>query len=140
VVPYVLFFAIRYLSSESLSSVDLNALTAFARIAILLGTAVTIAIYLWGCYPKGSRSRLFFGLLSATLIVVYSITALGLSGLNPLLSDSGIRIDMKYVALIVAYAAVPLMFEAIVEFAVSRRSWLESTESASAKKRTVRDA
>lgn len=135
VVPYVLFFVIKETSAASLTSHDLQVLTLFAQCAILLGTAVTVSIYLYGCYPKGSKSRLLFGMSSGALIIAYSLIALVMSGLTPVLSGIGVPLDMKYVALIVAYASAPLMFSAVAEFVASRGRWLETLGSA--EERTV---
>lgn len=134
-VPYVLYFVIRDMSAGSLTSHDFQALSAFILYAIILGAAVTVTIYLYGCYPRGSESRLLFGMSSGALIVAYSFIALVMSGLSPVFSDIGIQLDTKYVALMVAYASAPLMFSAVAEFVASRKSWLES--AVSVQKRTV---
>jgi len=129
-LPVALYYGIRGRYAESLTQHDAQVLYAFFLYAVILGAAVTVTIYLYGCYPRGTRSRLLFGTMSGALIVAYAFMVLVTSGLMPVFSDNGIPLDTKYVALMVAYASVPLIFSAGAEYITSRKKWLESTGSA----------
>lgn len=128
-VPFGLSSVIRTKYAGSLTPDDLHALSALVLYAVVFGAAVTATMYLYGCYPKGTKSRMFFGMVSGILIVIYSFMVLVLSGLTPVLMDIGIRLDTKYAALMVAYASVPLVFSAGGDYISSRKKWLESARS-----------
>ena len=130
VVPFGLYSAIRSMYSGSLTTHDVRALSFFLLSAVTLGVAITVTMYFHGSYPRGSKSRLFFGMTSGTLVVVYSIVVLVLSGLTSVLEDIGLRLDTKYVALMIAYASVPLMISAGGVYISWRKKWQESVRAA----------
>lgn len=131
-VPVALYTVIRSVYAESLTPQDAEALYAFFLYAVIFGAAVTAAAYVYGCYPRGTRSRLLFGVLSGALIAFYAFMVFVASGLTPVFADYGIPLDTKYFALMVAFVSVPLLFSAGAEYILSRKKWLESAGSAQA--------
>ena len=128
-VPVILYAAIRGGYSGLLTPNDAQALDSFFAYALTLGTTITITASLYCGYPKGTRSRLFFGTLSGVLIVAYAFMVLVMSGLTLIFTDRGIPLDTKYFALMVAYASVPLIFSTVAEYVASRKRWLKSARS-----------
>ena len=129
-VPFVLSYLIRDASAGSLTPHDNQNLSAFFLYALILGAAVTLTIFLYGCYQKGTRSRLFFGMASGGLIIIYSLVVLVASGLTFVLSDIGLQLDTTFAALMVVYASVVVMFGVGGEYIASRRKWQESAGTA----------
>lgn len=129
VLPIVLFLAIKSEHLGSLTHHDVLSLDIFVISAVIIGAVVTSAIYLYCGYPAGTKSRLLMGILSGALLAAYSFVALLASGLNSVIQDIGIRLDLKYVAVMVAYGSVPLVFIAAVGYLNSRKEWLESLTS-----------
>ncbi len=127
VAPLVLFTIILSEYSVSLTRHDTQTLVTFVISAMILGGSLTIAAYLYCCYPVGARSRLVLGVVSGALVVAYPLVVLLVGDLGTVVSTLGIRVDPKYVAMIVAYGSVPLLFNAFAEYEVSRRKWLESS-------------
>jgi hypothetical protein len=131
-VPFVLSYLIRNRFAGSLTPHGVHALSAFLLYALILGAVVTLTIFLYGCYQKGTRSRLFFGIASGAIIVIYSFVVLVTSGLTSVLSDIGLRLDTTFAALMVIYASVVVMFSVGGEYIASRRKWQDSVGAAQA--------
>ena len=125
-VPFVLSYLIQRSYSTSLIQSDLRILSDFFLYALILGAAVSVAAFAYGCYQKGTRSRLTFGLVSAALIIIYSYVLLIMSGLNSVFTDIGLHLDTGYLALLVGFASVLVMFSVGGEYIAWRGSWLHS--------------
>lgn len=132
-VPFVLSYQIRNGFAGSLTPRDVHALSTFFLYALVLGAVVTLTMFLYGCYPRGTRSRLLFGMASGALIVTYSFVVLVTSGLASVLSDIGLQLDTTFAALMVIYASVVVMFGIGGEYFASRRKWLESVGASEAR-------
>lgn len=132
VVPLVLFFLIRSGFSGSLTHHGIQALSLFLLYALILGASISLTLFLYGCYKKGTRSRLLFGVASGALIALYSFLVLVASGLTSALSDIGLHLDTAFAALMVIYASVIVMFSVCGEYLASRRAWQDSVGAAKA--------
>ena len=137
-VPCALSYIVRDRFAESLTSHGDHALSAFLLFALIIGAVVTLTMFLYGCYQKGTRSRLFFGMASGALIIIYSYIVLVVSGLTSALTDIGLRLDTFFAALMVIYASVIMMFSVSGEYIASRRMWQESIEAAQAEPGSAR--
>ena len=131
-VPLVLFYLIRIRFSGSLSHDGVEALSLFLLYALILGAVITLSLFLHGCYQKGTRSRLFFGMASGMLLILYSFMVLVTSRLTSVLSDIGLQLDTTFAAAMVTYASAMVMFSAGGEYLSSRRTWEESVGAAKA--------
>lgn len=127
-LPAVLSFLLRIGFSETLTAHDVRALSTYLLYAVILGAAVASTMFIYGCYQKGSRPRLLFGMVSGALIIVYSFVVLVASGLTSVLSDIGLQLDTIFAALMVSYASVVLMFHVGEEFVASKRTLHESAK------------
>jgi hypothetical protein len=125
-VPVILYAVTRGGYSRLLTPNDAQALDTFFAYALILGTTITVTISLYCGYPKGARSRLFFGTLSGALIIAYAFIVLVMSGLTLIFTDRGIPLDTKYFALMVADASVILILNTAAEYSASRKRWLKS--------------
>ena len=130
--PIALSSIVRERFAGSLTPHDLEVLSDFVLYAVIVGLAVTIAAFLYGGYRKGTRSRLSFGIVTGILIVLYSFTVLVAGGLTPVLSDIGLELDMTYVALMISYASVIVVFGAFGDYIESRKKWKASSKAAKA--------
>lgn len=129
-VPFIISLLLRSRVAGSLPQQDLHSLSTFFLLAVILGVAASIAVCLYDCYPKGTKSRLLFGMLSGALIIVYSFSVLIASGFPRVLSAIGLKLDMIYPALVVTYASVFLMFSFGGEYISSREKWLKKMKAA----------
>ena len=128
-LPSVFSYLLRIGFAGTLTTHDVRALSTFILYAMILGAAVASTMFIYGCYRKGTRPRLLFGIISGALIIIYSFVVLVASGLTSVLSDIGLQLDTIFAALMVSYASVVLMFHVGGEFIASRRKLQEPVKS-----------
>ena len=121
-LPAVFSYLLRIGFTGHLTANDVHALSVLILYALILGLAVCVAMFLYGCYRKGTRPRLLFGLVSGTLIVAYSFMVLVASGIASVLSNVGFRLDTVFAALMLSYASVVLMFSVLAEHVGANRA------------------
>lgn len=119
-LPLALFAIIRALYAEALTSNIAEVLEKLLLYAVLFGGAVSVATYLYGCYPKGTKSRLLFGALSGVIIIVYAFMIFVVSGLSTVLEEGVVPLDTRYFAAMLAFMSVPLFFSAGADYVLSR--------------------
>jgi hypothetical protein len=126
----VVYYLVRNWFLGSLTPENTDSLSTFILIAVILGIASSVTVYLYSCYPKGTKCRMIFGMVSALIIVVYSFSVLIASGFSSVLADLGLSLDMIYPALLMTYASVLLMFTVGGEYISSREEWLKKAKAA----------
>ena len=138
-VPFVFSYLIWNGFGVSLTLQGSQALSAFLLYALILGAVITLIRFLYGCYRKGTRSRLLFGMASGLLIMIYSFVVLVISGLASVLSDIGLHLDTTFAALLVIFASVILMFNTGGEYIASIRGWREPVDATKADREALDD-
>lgn len=96
---------------------------------IVLGVPITVLSFFRGFYPKGSRSRMTFGVLVAGLICVWIWLILMGGNLSVQFEDVGMSIN--YVGLVLLFilaAALGGLFY-VVEMFSYRQEWLASRQA-----------
>jgi hypothetical protein len=129
-LPAVVSYLLRIGFASDLTTGDIHALSNLILYALIFGLAVCIAMFLYGCYRKGTRPRLVFGLVSGAIIVAYSFVVLVASGLTSVLSSVGFQLDAVFAALMLTYASVVLMFSVLGEHIGAKRTPQRPVESA----------
>jgi hypothetical protein len=126
----IVYYLVRNWFTGSLTSEDSDSMSTFMLVAVILGIAASATVYLYSCYPRGTKCRMTFGMVSASLVIVYSFSVLIASGFSAVLSNLGLSLDMVYPALLIAFSSVLLMFAVGGEYISSREDWLKKAKAA----------
>jgi hypothetical protein len=95
---------------------------------ILLGVPITVLSFFRGYYPKGSRSRMTFGVLVAGLVCLWIWLVLAGGYLSVQFDDVGLSLNyMGFVLLFILAAALGGLYY-VVEMLSYRQEWLASRQ------------
>jgi len=129
VLPLVLImFASTALSNFDAPRAIETMLLEIQTLVLIFGTVLLVLGFFKGAYPKGSYSRLTFGMTVAVLAIFYAFSLLLDGRLEEELADAMFELDLY---LLFALYFIGAAFNVLVqfgEFVDHRRSWMEGTE------------
>jgi hypothetical protein len=107
------------LNNLALASEIDNIATAIIPISVI----IVILSFPWGFYPKGSFGRFLFGIVVTPILVLFVLSVFMNGQLQQALFNSGIKVDLSFVELMLVLYALSFIIVPACELADNRRAW-----------------
>jgi len=108
-------------------------------LVLVFGIVITVLGFFRGAYPKGSYSRLTFGMTVAVLAIVYALSLLLGGRLEDALARERFDLDLDLLFVLYFILAVFTIFMQLGEFVDHRRPWMVETGMSAPAEKEVRE-